>query len=451
MTTRKCKTLIFLGVLAAVSTIRPRSASAETLSFGQVWREVSSQSPALEGAKLKTEAAEAALSRSKRHWLPKLYLDARAFQTNDPGANLIGMLEQRQITAGDFSPDSLNHPEARTFTRGALGLDLPLYEGGLKQAESGMHGNLSNMEKFEATQSAVDLYSRSVVAYGAIASAQRQVAKLKDLNETITRLMKGYELGQRSNPVGYSGLLGMKSLANRINGVIAQTEAQEQASQAALRELGLSKTGWSPQLLDVRAFTAQYLPIDVNNKAESSAMSAKIEGAKALSRASAMERARFLPRAGAFAESYLFKGERDSANGYTAGIYLQMSLFDPADFGKHREARLKSQAALKMAEAGTRFENAERESLRQSENALRANLVLLEDSEKLLADQTRVSSTLFKNGSMSVLQFVEILNRRADLIVQQGQAELGLLTTSASLAQKTQFSIPQDSQLGDKK
>jgi hypothetical protein len=442
----------FNKVLVLLFAATPQVVRAQTLSFAEVWQEIRRNSPALEGTKLKAEAAEEGLSRAQKHWLPKLYVDAKAYNTNDPGANLIGLLEQRKVGSADFSPESLNHPDARNFIRGAVGLDLPLYEGGMKQAQAQMSGSLAQMERLEAFRTETELYTQSVLAFGTISSTQKQSAKLKDLSGIVSRLIKSYELGQKSNPVGYSGLLGMKSLANRLEGVSTQLETQERSSFAALREMGVSKATWTPSPTDVRELTQKLLPYaPAEGGAASYGLLAHQLGAKALGSAAQMEKARFLPRAGAFAESYMFKGSRDTGDGYTAGIYLQWSLFDPADYGKYKEARLKYQAAEKMSEAGRRQEIAERFGLIEAHRALRANLALLDDSDKLLADQTRVSAGLFKNGSMNVLQFVELLNRRTDLIVQQSEAEIGLLKISALIAQKSKFSIPNDTQLGEKK
>ena len=61
-----------------------------------------------------------------------------------------------------------------------------------------------------------------------------------------------------------------------------------------------------------------------------------------------------------------------------------------------------------------------------------------------MSEQTRVTETLFKNGSVNTLQLVEVLSRRADLIVSQTEAHLGLIKTSAEMILKTQFTIPNE-------
>lgn len=435
----KAHSLFMFGMLV-ISTSHLK---AETLSFADVWQKVTSSSPALKGAKLKVESLNTGLSRAENHWLPKVYLDARSYRTNDPGSAFFGLLEQRKVESSDFLPDSLNQPDTQTFTRGAVGLDLALYEGGMKDAQVELYKRLSISEKLASSQIEIDQYAGTGLAYGSIASIQKQKLKLKDLSEEITKLMKNYQLGQKSNPVGYSGLLGMKSLANRISGLIEQLEAQEKSSYAALKEMGVQESNWTPKTIDVKTFVDQFFaekPQD--SKTQSYKSQSQLQASLANLEASRMEKARYLPRVGAFAESYFFSGNRDTGNGYTAGLYLQWSLFDPSDFGKYKEASLGAQAAAQFSEAGVQQENAIRSGLIETDKALRSNLVRLEESDKLLSEQTKVSSQLFKNGSINALQFVEILNRRTDLIMQQSEAEMGLLKVSSEKIQKTQFEIP---------
>jgi len=429
--------LPFIAMLAAVEV------QAQTLSFPVVWKKVKEVSPAQQAAHFKTESAQESLSRAEKHWLPRVYLDARSFSTNDPGNALFGLLQQREITANDFSPDRLNHPDARAFTRGALGLDLALYEGGAKSAHVSMADHLLKAEKLGSSQVELEHYGQVGLAYGTIASIRRQKVKLRELSEQIAALLKNYQLGQKSNPVGYSGLLGMKSLAIRIAGLFEQLESQESASFHVLNEMGLKEPNWSPENLDVRGFVNRFFSLEpIQAEGPSSKSMAYIESAKALGNSSQIQKSRHLPRVGVFAESFVFNGSRDTANGYTAGVYLQWELYDPSDFGKYKEAKLTAMAAERMAQSAIQQENAERRGLQESTQTLRSNLLRLEESEKLLAEQTRVSSTLFKNGSIGALQFVEILNRRTDVIAQQAETELLLLKTSVSLVSKTKFEIP---------
>jgi hypothetical protein len=297
----------------------------------------------------------------------------------------------------------------------------------MKTAQVEMYKRLSTSEKLASTQIEIEQYAGSGFAYGSIASIQKQKLKLNELNNEINKLMKGYQLGQKSNPVGYSGLLGMKSLANRIAGLIAQLESQEKASYATLKEMGVHESNWLPKNIEVKNFVDQYfVEKNENLNIQSYKSQAQLEQALANLEASKMQKARYLPRVGAFAESSLFNGSRGTSNNYTAGLYLQWSLFDPSEIKKYKEATLAAQAARKFSEANTQQENAIRAGLAESDQALRSNLTRLEESDKLLSEQTKVSSQLFKNGS----------------IMQQSEVEINLLKVSSERIQKTKFEIP---------
>lgn len=446
------KTFFKLSLMAALSLMTGGIAQANNLSFREVWNKVHQSSAAQEGARLKAQSAERAATRAENHWLPKVYLDAKSYRTNDPGNAFFGLLQQREVGALDFAPDSMNHPQAQNFTRGALGIDLALYEGGMKQAQAEMYNHMSTATKLAAAQIQIEQYAQSGLAYGSIASLQKQRSKLTGLRNELAKLIKNYQLGQKSNPVGYSGLLGMKSLANRMTALIEQLEAQEKALYLTLKEMGVNDVVWSPDKLDARAFSAQYLTPSMNAPTSTSyGALAGTQMAQSSFRAAKAEKARYLPRVGAFAESYLFNGDRNTANGYTAGLYLQWSLFDPADNGKMEEAKLAALAAEKLNTASLQQENAERESLSQLIRALNSTLNHLDESDLLLTEQSRISSVLFKNGSINALQFVEILNRRTDLISQQLDAELNLLKTSAEKVKKSKFEIPEDATFGGQK
>lgn len=82
---------------------------AETLSFPQVWSQINAKSPAQESSRLETQALQEAHSRTQLRWAPKLYLEGKSVNSN--------------LTDPTLS------------NKGALGLDLPLYEGGLNSAQ----------------------------------------------------------------------------------------------------------------------------------------------------------------------------------------------------------------------------------------------------------------------------------------------------------------------------
>lgn len=417
-------------------------ALAEEVPFSEVWGAVSKASPGMKAAQLQLQSSQEAEARAGRHWLPRLYLDAKSYQTNDSGAVFFGLLQQRSLQQNDFNPQAINHPEAQVFTRGALGIDLPLYEGGMKTAQASLQSHLSRSAEQEAHGVGIMQYSQVAQAYGSIGLLLQQKQKIQNEKQTVDRLLKSYQIGVKSNPVGYSGLLGLNSLSHRLEGLLRQYEAQVQAAYLILKEMGFSQDGWIPKNTDTRLFVEKYMgsqPGESSSQIES--LKAKADMAEEMSK---MEQARYLPRIGAFAENYVFNGKRDTADGYTAGVYLQWNLFNPADYGTHKEAQIKSLAAREYSLAMAQKERAESLSLDQGIQALKENIRLVEESQKIMLEQTRVAEGLFKNGSINALQFVEVLNRKVDLTVSESEVNLNLLQSSAQKILKTRFELPSE-------
>lgn len=425
---------IVIGVLTC------GSAYAKTLSFPQVWEQVSSLSSAQMAAKIGVQAAESQRDRASRHWVPRLYLDARGYQTNDPAASFMGILEQRKLEASDFSPDALNHPNSRFFSRGALGLELPLYEGGARLAQQEMLELEAKAQKQQSEQVTIDQYAFVGNAFGSIGALHRWQGEIQKLQESMQGLLKSYRLGSKSNPLGYSGLLGMQSLRKRLIALQRAFEAQKRSQRAALQELGISAGEWSPDFSSAQDFVSHYFSRqpDFRGSFRTEASWLRVlAGSEAIK----VERSKFLPSLGLFGESYAFRGSRATDTGYSAGVYLHWNLFSPMEIGSVLEARFKALAAEQAAEASAQQERAEKAGLQESVAALEENIQTLRESEEILQEQAKVAENLFRNGSINVLQFLEVLNRRTDLIVQQAEADLSLLKAATQAATKESFEI----------
>jgi hypothetical protein len=79
-------------------------------------------------------------------------------------------------------------------------------------------------------------------------------------------------------------------------------------------------------------------------------------------------------------------------------------------------------------------EKVEYVGLKESIIAIKSSLKLLDESEKFLEEQTKISHSLFKNGLINALQYVEVLSRRVDLIKSKSQAENQLIEVHSQLA-----------------
>jgi outer membrane protein TolC len=154
-----------------------------------------------------------------------------------------------------------------------------------------------------------------------------------------------------------------------------------------------------------------------------------------MSHASNMEKARYLPKIGLFAQNNIYSGQRDSQASQSFGFYLMWELFNADSYNKFSEARAKTMAAEAKLLSGKQQESIMRENLRTSKITLEKNLVLLDKSNDLLNEQSKNATKLFRSGLLNALQLAELMNRRVDVIEQKSRAELQYLEISTRLYQ----------------
>lgn len=409
--------------------------------FENLWKSIEQNSLAMKASSESVEAAGKNLDRAKRHWLPTVYATGTSYLTNDPGANMFGLLSQRQIQQTDFMPDRLNHPESSLFTKGALGVNLPLYEGGMKKSLANVSSHQFEAKKSEAKANQTELYSEVAKSYFIIKSLDRYQSEINKIKSTVDNIIGKYQLGSKSNMLGYSGLLGLKSLKNRIAAINDETMAKRISYQKALEELNgqkvqIKKSEGENFIAEVDRYLA--LNTDYTQSHKVMAMAQNAEAAKA---AIGAEKSRNLPRIGVFAESYAFNGKRDTATGFSTGLYLNWNLFSGNDYGATQEAIHNSHAAKYYAEAISQKEKIQFTSLSEMEATLAKTMETLTESQKLLDEQTTVANNLFKNGMINALQLTEVLSRRVDLLKSKNDVETGLIETKANKVQLAQKSI----------
>lgn len=411
-------------------------AEVPKISFSEIWRRAQIHSPQLQAIKSEAEASKISESRLGRHWLPRVYVDARAYSTDEPAGAFVSVLNQSQITGADFSPDALNHPERQTVRRVAVGLDLPLYEGGSKSAVAKSARAQSRAKHLEYKGVRLSEYVLLARSYAELLSLNSERRQLAAAQTQINQILKTYELGSKSNPVGYSGLLGLKNLSNRIEGLLVQNHLKQVVLRQQIRaSVGELPENWVEEDRELKAFvdTALFLPEETLRSQPALTVRAVQEQARATENLKSLERSRSLPRVGLFAENAAFSGERGSTNSTTAGVYLRWDLFSGTQHGATREAELKSHAARSQARSMELQVAAQNKSAQESVNGISENLKLLEESSRLLEEQTRIAQKLFRNGAIHVLQLVEVLARRLDLLSDQSEAEQNLIQARAAL------------------
>ncbi len=434
---------IFLSVFAFLNS--SDSLAQSELSFSEVWARVEGNTPSEKAVKNELDAAVTGAARASRHWFPVLYLDAKGYASNDPGAALFSKLSQREISAADFSPTLLNQPDAQLSERVALGVNFPLFEGGMRVAQTQIAQIQVQAKELEEKATKNAIYLEVARAYQSIAIQERATKGLHELDKLLSDVLSRYHLGSKSNPVGYSGLLGLQGLKNKIMGSHAEKRAKISAYYGAITSMasGLPEK-WTPRDSELISFSQKYFTsVSGDSRAGDAPTAARLGSLKfqsmevasqASDRMVTLEKARFLPRVGLFAESALNHGDRGTGVSHTAGAYLQFNLFSASDYGAVHQAQSSSLAAHDRIDEAKLHETIEVLANREATKALEEGLRLLGDSSRLLAEQTEVAKKLFNSGAMNALQFAEVLNRRTDLLSALENAEIEYLNAQVVLS-----------------
>ena len=412
------------------------SAKAQVLSFEELWENYKNHSFEMQAAEKELEASTLAKKRADLHWLPRVYVGGQWFTTNDPGQVFFNNLGQRAITQMDFVPGELNRPGMRTFKAGNLGLDLPLYEGGMKVAQVSLLRQMLKASEAEAKAKKTAEYGELSRRYGSLMVREQIIVNLKSLQTELKKIMSGYQVGAKSNPVGYSGLLGLKGVANRIEALLIQHNLQIETDRKWINEKAkISQAGWKPDLKKgLNSFLKDQYQSTSGSALSSELLAASLK-AETLYHMAEMEKARFLPRVGVFAQNNLYSGNRDTENSQSLGLYLMWELFNPDSYGRNSEAQARAMAAEAKIKNARLDESIALAKLIDSKSALEMGLKLLDDSDALLGEQSINAMKLFRSGLLSALQLTEVISRRIDLIEEKSQTQTNYLEVTSRIHQ----------------
>ena len=220
--------------------------SAEVKKFNTLWDEIYQKSYDKKSSELERETFELSLKRADRHWLPRVYLGGQWFSTNDPTQVFFTNLGQRSIQQADFIPSDLNYPGRKNFKTATLGLDLPIYEGGMKSTQSSMLKSLVKASELEIKARKSEEYAEFSRQYGGLIIYTENEKYLSDLKSKLGSIIASYQVGSQSNPVGYSGLLGLKGVINRINGALYEVELKIQNAKFWINSKIEKNEDWAP-------------------------------------------------------------------------------------------------------------------------------------------------------------------------------------------------------------
>ncbi|AAM73266.1 MAG TPA: transporter [Chlorobaculum sp.] len=367
--TKKSTRRFFALLVAVVATCSQADAATMRLSLSDALKMAHERNTMLKAARAKNDQADARVVQSRQAYLPKVTLSETLLHSNDPGAVLVGKLQQEIAyynfnttppDFGDFSLHNLNHPSAITDFHTSLQVQQPIYNRdaiiGGKMARSARKAQGFMTDR--AVES-IDLNVKKAF-YGLILAK-----KNLDAIEQSIRIMQGYSSEAAR---GYAAGLVTKSDKLSTEVRLAELRDQKLQIQDAIRNA-------QDALRTILALgpddTIQPIgDLAVDARIPASAAKASAEGRSDLKALAAfqevagyqhdMARAQYLPRVNAFAQQNWhdssFLGTEGSS--WTIGLNVQWNIFDGmATKGKVQEtkaqeleARYNYQAAKEQSE-----------------------------------------------------------------------------------------------------
>lgn len=409
------------------------SMSAHGQEFNELWKNAKNNSLSAKSYKAKLNSVKIAKESLEKHWFPKLYLDSSIYQTDDPAYSFMGTLNQRSIKQSDFVADDLNNPEMKQYQKHTIGAYLPLYEGGSKHHQAKSHGHMYEATLSESKHANSQLYAEIAKLYGFYIIASDTQKELRKVDLEITKILKNYKVGTKRNPLGRSGLLGLKTLKKRVDAEKDQVEVIKNTVIIALREL----TGVNTVNVESKSLS-KFVQLNLKNKIDLNINeSQKIKSLRKMSEVAASykkaARAHYLPQVGVFAQNNFYHGDRDQASSQMIGLSVKWEFFNLTTLSKSKIAGAQAMASEAYAKAMAQQELLKNQSNLGKQLVVEKNLDRLSEALVDMNEQTKINYRLFRNGIINVLQMSQVLNSKLDLIRFKDQAQNEFLKTWSEL------------------
>ena len=316
-----------------------------------------------------------------------------------------------------------------------MGLEFPVYEGGSGKAfkeikDKELQSYILESEYFRKT-----LYIQTAIAFHSSLVFSGGVKEREKILRQLDFFVNSYGLDTVGNPIGHSGSLALRSVQIRVSSEIKEKELYRKESLESIRILsGGLLENFKPAETSSSHFYEEVLPLPSSESERHTAISKILESHSNISKQKVtMENSKFLPKVGVYAEAYGYNGDRNFANSYNAGVFLQMNLLNPTDIGSKKEALIQAEAAETKAKEVRLKENSEFKILLEKERVLSENRKDSEQSYRIQYEQLLLSQTLFKRGNIPASSLAESFSRTSDALSRKEFMDLEYLRTRAQL------------------
>lgn len=391
------------------------SYAADSTTFPKLWEMVISNSPLTKAIILQKKASDKSTERLNRYYLPSFYLNSNLFSTNDPGLTFMNFLSEGQTKQDDFIPSNLNSPSNHIFNQSNIGIDYLVYDSGARAALRRSQEHESKSLENEQKLVLINQYVMTLQYFLNYILSNNYEKELKLINNNLELLIKKYKVGEKSNPVGYNGLLSLKNLQNQIDIINLELNSKIETIKNSLKLLtGNSSINIDPEAISFEKLLSSYA-ISTNENTTSFQVNLEKEKALSIKESITQEKSKYMPKIGFFGQENLAIGDRGSQTSYTFGIYLKLYI-NPSEFGGDDEKEIQTRAREKNAESIALNDAIILNITNKEIDKNNIKLTLLNKSEEIILEQTKIVFNLYNNGNTNISQISEIINKHIDIL-----------------------------------
>lgn len=398
--------------LASGGTLLAQSGPTVAESIRKAW----TGQAGLRAGQAMVEARQAEAEGARDLRLPSLTLQAQGIRTNEPMQAFGIKLNQARITAADFDPRALNHPDPIGAYGGSAVLQQPLYAGGRISAARRAGEYLAQAEAASQERRMQEAAQAVVEAYFGVQVAEQALRWVED-SRTWIQGMEDFA-GARVK----QGLM-LESELQRLKAFHAQIDAQKaevtKQARAARSGLGLL-TGTGPvegplgtpltpdfeggmrpskEPVDLAAGPAagprgDLVAADLQARAAA-------EGAKAA-------KGSVLPEVGLeLGAGTLHHSWSDKGNWTWAGVGVKWKVFSAPDQAKARAARAQERAAREMRDFKQQQADHEVRVARESVLAAQARYTAAKESLAAAEESKRLREARHREGLAPLIDVLD--------------------------------------------
>ena len=432
----KRRILFFLYIYS----IAQNSYAAEQISFPKLWEMVVNHSPSSKAFLLQKEASDKATQRLSKYIFPTFYANSKLIATNGPGLTFMNFLEEGKVRQEDFVPSNLNSPSSHIFNQSDIGLDYLIYDSGSRASLLRAKEHESKAVEYEKYSNLLSQYVHTLQYFSSYILTKNYASEIKNREINVNSIISKYRVGEKSNPVGYSGLLSLKGILNKIELIQLELNSNlNQVKNSLKLMVGNPEMNFEPNSISFENLMQTYASLTVNMN-KSFQVDVEKENSNALKEQVIQQKSQYMPKIGIFGQENLAMGNRGSQASYIVGAYLKLN-FSPTDYGSDDEIELHALAKKKNAENIALIDSL---SLLGAKNSLKKNkqkLIILEKSDEIISEQLKVLMNLFQHGNANVSQIADIMNKKIDIINQKYLFKQEILKSQLELISHTQKDV----------